>query len=298
MIWNNELAEESSSAPAYKLRLPDATLTSVEISETAYPAPDPGEHQLSSGIVKAKRARTHTAGRLGLSILAAVVGTILTSLVNGSPQLKLAAALVGAALPAFVTEPGHHQRQRAVAAGLLAVVALFLTYGGATVFSYAAHHAPIYPGQPAPKQDRQASHPGVTAPSEPGSGTVPGSPGSHPRTVDLSRLSPSGGSADGGDTVTITGAGFTGVTAVNFGGTPAQNFTIDSGTQITAISPPGDGTVDVTVVTPDGTTPTSPADQFTYATVPPSSTSTATPSDSSAPASTPTPDSSPSTPAP
>jgi len=61
MIWNNELAEESNSAPAYKPRLPDATLTSVEISETAYPAPDPGEHQLSSGIVKAKRARTHTA---------------------------------------------------------------------------------------------------------------------------------------------------------------------------------------------------------------------------------------------
>ena len=298
MIWNNELAEESSSAPAYKLRLPDATLTSVEIPETAYLAPDPGGHQLSSGIVKAKRARTHTAGRLGLSILAAVVGTILTSLVNGSPQLKLAAALVGAALPAFVTEPGHHQRQRAVAAGLLAVVALFLTYGGATVFSYAAHHAPIYPGQPAPKQDRQASHPGVTAPSKPGSGTVPGSPGSHPRTVDLSRLSPSGGSADGGDTVTITGADFTDATAVNFGGTPAQNFTIDSGTQITAISPPGAGTVAVTVVTPDGTTPTSPADQFTYATVPLSSTSTATPSDSSAPASTPTPDSSPSTPAP
>src|SRR5215470_9610996 len=74
MIWNNELAEESSSAPAYKLRLPDATLTSVEIPETAYLAPDPGGHQLSSGIVKAKRARTHTAGRLGLSILAAVVG--------------------------------------------------------------------------------------------------------------------------------------------------------------------------------------------------------------------------------
>src|SRR5262249_31645613 len=90
----------------------------------------------------------------------------------------------------------------------------------ATVFSYAAHHAPIYPGQPAPKQDRQASHPGVTAPSNPGSGTVPGSPGSHPRTVDLSRLSPSGGSAHGGDNVTITGADFTGATAVHSGATP------------------------------------------------------------------------------
>src|SRR5262249_4302651 len=111
-------------------------------------------------------------------------------------------------------------------------------------------------------------------------------------------ISPSGGSADGGDTVTITGADFTDATAVNFGGTPAQNFTIDSGTQITAISPPGAATVDVTVVPPDGTTPTSPAAQSADATVSLSSTSTATPSDSSAPASTPTPDSSPSTPAP
>ena len=41
-------------------------------------------------------------------------------------------------------------------------------------------------------------------------------------------------------------------------------MTVDSDTEITATSPPGSGTVDVTVVTPTGTSVTSPADQFSY----------------------------------
>jgi len=38
--------------------------------------------------------------------------------------------------------------------------------------------------------------------------------------------------------VTITGARFTDATAVTFGATPAASFTVDSDTQITAVSPP------------------------------------------------------------
>ncbi|HKM76966.1 MAG TPA: IPT/TIG domain-containing protein, partial [Candidatus Bathyarchaeia archaeon] len=76
------------------------------------------------------------------------------------------------------------------------------------------------------------------------------------------------GSSAGGDSVTITGSGFTGVTSVNFGNTPAQSFTFVNDTEITAISPPGDPTgspVDVTVTTPGCTSPlNSPADWFTY----------------------------------
>src|SRR5208283_14619 len=41
-----------------------------------------------------------------------------------------------------------------------------------------------------------------------------------------------------------------------------------SGTSITAVSPAGAGTVDVTVTTPGGTSATSPADEFTYDPVP------------------------------
>jgi IPT/TIG domain len=77
------------------------------------------------------------------------------------------------------------------------------------------------------------------------------------------------GPASGGTTVTITGSGFTGATAVNFGTTPAASFTIDSDTSITAVSPaaPAD-TVDVTVTTPGGTSAVIAGDQFTFVAAP------------------------------
>ncbi|WP_040871889.1 IPT/TIG domain-containing protein, partial [Nocardia exalbida] len=54
-------------------------------------------------------------------------------------------------------------------------------------------------------------------------------------------------------TVTLTGTGLTAATAVNFGATPAASFTVDSDTQITAVTPAGTGTVQVTVTTTGGT---------------------------------------------
>ena len=74
-----------------------------------------------------------------------------------------------------------------------------------------------------------------------------------------------GGSDAGGSTVSLTGSGFSGATAVDFGSTPATSFTVNSNTSITAVAPPGtDGTVDVTVVNGGATSATSSADQFTY----------------------------------
>ena len=77
------------------------------------------------------------------------------------------------------------------------------------------------------------------------------------------------GADTGGQTVTITGSGFTnaGGEQVYFGTNPATSFTVNSNTSITAVAPAsttGDGPVDVTVVNEGLTTPTSPADQFTY----------------------------------
>ncbi|MFX0578987.1 IPT/TIG domain-containing protein [Nocardia nepalensis] len=51
----------------------------------------------------------------------------------------------------------------------------------------------------------------------------------------------------------MTGTGFTGATAVSFGILPAISFTVNSDTQITAVSPVGLGTVPVTVTTAGGT---------------------------------------------
>jgi Hypothetical glycosyl hydrolase family 15/IPT/TIG domain len=80
----------------------------------------------------------------------------------------------------------------------------------------------------------------------------------------VSGVSPSQGPVAGGTDVTLTGSGFTNATAVNFGpGNPAT-FTVISDAEIDATSPPGSGTVDVTVTSPGGTSPTSSADQFTY----------------------------------
>ena len=82
----------------------------------------------------------------------------------------------------------------------------------------------------------------------------------------VTSINPTSGPAAGGDSVTITGTGFTGATNVSFDSTPASSFNVDSDTQITATSPAANlsGAVDVTVTTPNGTSATSTADQFTY----------------------------------
>lgn len=80
----------------------------------------------------------------------------------------------------------------------------------------------------------------------------------------LSKLKPKSGSAAGGTTVTITGTGFTGATAVKFGDTLAKAFKVESSTTIEAESPAGTGKVDVTVTTGGGTSATSSKDRFTY----------------------------------
>ena len=83
-------------------------------------------------------------------------------------------------------------------------------------------------------------------------------------------LSPTSGPTAGGTTVTITGTGFTGATAVSFGGIPATSFTVVSDTQIQATAPAGQaGTVDVEVVTPAGASAQVAADQYSYLSAPP-----------------------------
>jgi hypothetical protein len=85
-------------------------------------------------------------------------------------------------------------------------------------------------------------------------------------------LSPASGAAGGGDTVTVTGTGFTGATRVSFGSVAATNLAVASDTQLTVTSPApiaSGAAVDVTVTTPAGTSATSPADKFTYAAPPP-----------------------------
>jgi alpha-tubulin suppressor-like RCC1 family protein len=81
-------------------------------------------------------------------------------------------------------------------------------------------------------------------------------------------VSPQLGPATGGATVTISGAELGGATAVKFGAAEASGFTVNSPTSITATTPPGTGTVDVTVTTPSGISPTGAADRYTFQSLP------------------------------
>jgi hypothetical protein len=85
-----------------------------------------------------------------------------------------------------------------------------------------------------------------------------------PSRPTITEVDPDHGRPSGRTVVTITGTGFTGAEAVRFGPRDARSFTVNSATSITAISPNGKRTVDVTVTTPAGTSATGSADHFTY----------------------------------
>jgi alpha-tubulin suppressor-like RCC1 family protein len=95
----------------------------------------------------------------------------------------------------------------------------------------------------------------------------------------ITSVEPRSGPANGGTAVTIRGAAFIGqieypppletlhvpvLQSVRFGSTPATSVNIVSESEITAVAPPGTGTVNVTITTPVSSSPTAPSDQFTY----------------------------------
>src|ERR1700733_6324125 len=81
----------------------------------------------------------------------------------------------------------------------------------------------------------------------------------------ITSISPSSGPAGGGTAVTVQGSGFTGATAVLFGGASATSIAVQGDTVIVATSPAGTGTVNIGVTTPSGTSAIAPASQFAYA---------------------------------
>ena len=85
----------------------------------------------------------------------------------------------------------------------------------------------------------------------------------------ITGIAPNHGSTLGGDTVVITGCGFTGATAVHFGTTAAAGFTVTNDSTISATSPAhASGAVDVDVTTPAGTSAHTAADMFTFGAAP------------------------------
>ena len=81
----------------------------------------------------------------------------------------------------------------------------------------------------------------------------------------VTSLAPASGSTAGGDGVVVFGTGLGGATAVGFGSAAGTILSVDAaGTRLVALTPPGSGTVDVTVTTPVGTSATGAADRYAY----------------------------------
>jgi IPT/TIG domain/Concanavalin A-like lectin/glucanases superfamily len=85
----------------------------------------------------------------------------------------------------------------------------------------------------------------------------------------ISSVSPHAGPTTGGTTVTITGTGFAGATAVKFGTTNATSFAVNSATAITAVAPPwtggpDGGWINTSVTTPTGTSLVAPGDGYRF----------------------------------
>jgi Autotransporter beta-domain/IPT/TIG domain len=81
----------------------------------------------------------------------------------------------------------------------------------------------------------------------------------------VTAVSPQSGLTAGGNSVTISGTNFTAATAVQFGHTAATSFNVVNANTITATTPAGTGTVDVTVTTAGGTSATNAGDHYVYA---------------------------------
>jgi hypothetical protein len=81
----------------------------------------------------------------------------------------------------------------------------------------------------------------------------------------VTSLTPNEGPTTGGTSVTIGGGNLIEASAVKFGSVSAASFTVNSDESITATAPPEtEGTVDVTVTSPWGTSAIGPGDRFTF----------------------------------
>lgn len=83
-------------------------------------------------------------------------------------------------------------------------------------------------------------------------------------TPVVTSIAPTTGPSSGGTIVTVVGTDFTGAIAVGFGDADATNIAVASDTQVIAVSPPGTGATNITVVTAGGRSAVNTAAQFTY----------------------------------
>jgi hypothetical protein len=90
-----------------------------------------------------------------------------------------------------------------------------------------------------------------------------------PAKPTIGEIAPTYGNELGNTKVTIIGTEFLAASEVNFGSSPAESVTVNSAESITATSPPGVGTANVTVTTRGGASAITKGDEYKYVYVPP-----------------------------
>lgn len=93
---------------------------------------------------------------------------------------------------------------------------------------------------------------------------VQASPAAAAGEPTVTRVAPSSGPLTGGQTVTITGTGFTGTTGVKFGSTAATSFAIVSDKQLVAVVPAASAGGKVLVEVTNGNGPNTTGSQYDY----------------------------------
>ena len=119
----------------------------------------------------------------------------------------------------------------------------------------------------APLARQPAAGGGMAGSGASGGAAAPGGTAAAPSVPapSVSAVAPSTGPAAGGTWVTVTGQNLGAATQVRFGATPARQLVVVSGTELRVLSPAHDlGTVDLTVVTPGGTSAATPGDRYTF----------------------------------
>lgn len=100
------------------------------------------------------------ATRVVLAMISSICVTLINNALDTSPTVTLIGAALAAAVPALITAGGPHGVTLGIA---VTAVALFVTYGGFTVFDYATDRPQTFPlPEAAPEPDENAqSEPGT-----------------------------------------------------------------------------------------------------------------------------------------
>jgi hypothetical protein len=98
--------------------------------------------------------------QLVLAMVGSVCGTLITGALDTSPGVRLIGAVLGAAVPTLISYAGPHSHVRAGVGVLVTAVALFVTYGGFTLFDFATDRPETFPlpsALPQPDEDGGAT---------------------------------------------------------------------------------------------------------------------------------------------